>query len=149
MLKIHSKFLNMLEIISSGKNTQLHTFPILTTKCTYSHVGNEDVDFQVFSGTNVFLEVNRKSGFELLRTQCRNGIDNIQRIKKRQLDDLYCAATSKVDIRDVALGLSTGFIKFFNINTGEILPNKFAPGKLLRCTISSIFICLIVLLYTG
>lgn len=121
----------MTEIISSGKNTQWHTFPNLYTKYTYSHISNEAVDFQVIPGKNGFLEINKKFGFELLRTQHKNGIDLIQRVKKRQMDDLYCGATSKIHGDELALGLSTGFIKIFDCQSGDFIPNRrLKPGMI-------------------
>lgn len=119
----------MLEVLSSGKNTQWHSFPIFQTKCSYSHIANEPADFQVFPGHNCFLEINKKSGFELLRTYNKNGTDIIQRVKKRQMDDLYCGATTKTNGTEVALGLSTGFIRMFNVNSGDFLSSKLRPGK--------------------
>lgn len=119
----------MLDVITSGKNTQWHTFPNLHTKCTYSHIANEPVDFQVVPGHNCFLEINRKSGFELLRARNKDGTDLFQRIKKRQLDDLYCGATSKIYGSQLALGMSTGFIRIFDVQSGDFRPNKIKPGK--------------------
>lgn len=119
----------MLDVISSGKNTQWHTFPNLHTKCTYSHIANEPVDFQVVPGYNCFLEINRKSGFELLRARTKDGTDMFQRLKKCQLDDLYCGATSRYG-SELALGMSTGFIRIFDVKTGDFRPNKIKPGKI-------------------
>lgn len=120
----------MLDVITSGKNTQWHTFPNLNTKCTYSHIDNEQVDFQVVPGHNCFLEINKKSGFELLRAHNKDGTDIFQRLKKRQLDDLYCGATSKTYGSQLALGMSTGFIRIFDVQTGDFRPNKIKPGKI-------------------
>lgn len=80
----------MVDVISSGKVTKLHTFPDLVTKCDYSHIANEAADFHILPGRNCFLQINKKFGFELLRTINKNGIEGIQRLKKRQLDDTYC-----------------------------------------------------------
>lgn len=119
----------MVEIVSSGKNTQWHTFPNLRTKCTYSHIADEPIDFQLVGGRNCFLEVNKKSGFELLRTMSRNGNDLIQRVKKRQMCDLQCGAPSKMFGSEIALGLSTGFIRIYSLEHNEFMPIKLKPDK--------------------
>lgn len=120
----------MVEIVSSGKNTQWHTFPNLQTKCTYSHIADEPIDFQLVAGRNCFLEVNKKSGFELLRTISKNGIGSIQRVKKRQMCDLQCGAPSKMFGSEIALGLSTGFIRIFSVQHNEFMPIKLKPDKI-------------------
>lgn len=120
----------MFEVVSSAANTQWHTFPNLHTRCTYSHVGNEQVDFQLIGKRNCILEVNKKAGFELLRTYTKNNVDMIQRLKKRQMDDLQCGAASKVYGSEIALGLSTGFVRLFNIQSGEFLPIKLKPNEI-------------------
>lgn len=120
----------MVDIISTSKNTQWHTYPNLQTKCTYSHIANEPIDFQVLNGRNCFLQVNKKSGFELLRTKSKNGIDTIQRVKKRKMDDLQCAAPSKMYGSEFALGFSTGFIRFFSLQFNKFIPMEFQPDKI-------------------
>lgn len=120
----------MYEIVSSGKNTQWHCFPKFQTKCTYSHIANEPVDIHALPGTNSFLEINKKYGFELLRTYNKDGADIIQRVKKCQLDDVNCGATTTTNVGEIALGLSTGFIRMFNISTGKFLSSKLPPGKI-------------------
>lgn len=119
----------MLEIISTGKNTQWHSFPNFHTKYSYSHINNEPVDFQVLPGKNIFLEINKKYGFELMRTYNKDGNDILQRVKKCQLDDLICGATTKTNTSEVALGLSTGFIRMFNISTSKFISSKLSPGN--------------------
>lgn len=118
-----------MEILSSSKNTQIHGFPDLETKYTYSHSSDETQDFQFVPANRLFVTINKTSGFELLRSVVQNGVPIIQRIKKRKIDDLVCAATSSFAKADVALGLATGYIKFFNIKTAELLPIKFRPGS--------------------
>lgn len=119
----------MFDIISSGKNTQWHSFPILHTKSSYSHIANESIDFQLVAGRNCFLEVNKKSGFELLRTINKNGTDSIQRMLKRNMSDLQCGAPSKMYGNEVALGLSTGFIRIYSLDHNELMPIKLKPDK--------------------
>lgn len=120
----------MLELISSSRATQLHNFPNLETKFTYSHNANESEDFQFFSTKNAFVSFNWKScSFELLRTSTKNNSDIIQRLKKRHIDDLKCGACSDIEKGEIALGLTTGFIRFFDIESAEFLPNRFKPGN--------------------
>lgn len=120
-----------MEIISSGRNTQLQQFPNLETKFTHSHNANDTEDFQFFSTKNAFVSFNRKSSiFELLRTCNKNDSDIIQRLKKRRIDDLNCGACSGIEKGEVALGLNTGFIRFFGIESGEFTSTRFRPGIL-------------------
>lgn len=127
-----------MEIISSGRNTQLQQFPNLETKYTHSHNANDTEDFQFFSTKNAFVSFNRKSSsFELLRTSNKNDTDIIQRMKKRQVDDLSCGACSGIEKGEVAIGLTTGYIRFFDIESAEFIATKFKPG--LNYTFFSIF----------
>lgn len=120
----------MFDIISTAKCTQWNSFPTLRSMHTYSHVSNETVDFQVIPGKNCFVEFNKKFGFELLRTVNKDNKDIIQRIKKRQVDDLSCGAISKVSGGQIALGMTTGFIRMFNVQTGDFVPIKFKPDRI-------------------
>lgn len=120
----------MVEVIASGKHTQWLSFPNLHTKCEYSHILNEPLDFQLMAGRNCFLEVNKKSGFELMRTVNKNGKDLIQRMIKRELSDLQSGAPSKMFGSEIALGLTTGFIRIFSINHSEFMPIKLKPDRI-------------------
>lgn len=120
----------MFDVISAAKNTQWLSFPRSCTKYSYSHVANEDIDFQVVPGKNYFAEFNKKSGFELLRTTNKDGKDIIQRAKKRELDDLSCGAISKLYGSEIAIGLTTGFIRIFSTQTGDYMPYKFKPDRI-------------------
>lgn len=132
----------MFEIISSAENTQWHTFPEFSTKYSYSHVANEKVDFELVSDRNYFLEINKKCGFELLRTCKKNHVEIIQRVKKRQLDDLQCATVSRVYGSEVALGLSTGFVRLFSLKSGNFLPIKLKPNEIGNSVSALSFSCL-------
>lgn len=116
------------EIVSSGKNTQWHCFPKFHTKCTYSHIANELVDFQIISTTNTFLEINKKHGFELLRTYNVENADILQRVKKCQLDDISAGGACKTSVGEVALGFTTGFVRIFDIAKGKFT-SKLQPGN--------------------
>lgn len=119
--------MNMYEIVSSGRNTQWHCFPNFQTKCSYSHIANEPVDFQTISTTNTFLEINKKHGFELLRTYNKDGTDIIQRVKKCQLDDISYGAACKTGVGEVALGFTTGFVRIFDMTKSKFT-SKLQPG---------------------
>lgn len=117
-----------MEILSSSNNTQILGFPDLETKYMHTHTLEETQDFQFVPDKRLFLTINKTSGFELLRSVVQNGAPFITRMKKRKIDDLVCGATSSFSKNDIALGLSTGYIKFFNIKTAEFLATKFKPG---------------------
>lgn len=119
----------MLQIISSGKNTQLQNYPQLDTVFSYAHAADGIADFTFFPDQNVFVSINSKSGYELLRTSYQNDVNTIQRIKKRLMNDLVCGATSDYGKGEIALGFNTGQIKFFNIRTNEYSSVKFKAGK--------------------
>lgn len=120
----------MLDVISTSKNTQWSSFPTLCTQQSYSHVANDAVDFQVIPGKNCFAEFNKKFGFELLRTVNKDGKQLIQRIKKRKVDDLSSGAISKVLGNEIAIGLTTGYVRFFGVETADFLPYKFKPDRI-------------------
>lgn len=120
----------MFDVISSYTSTNLHSFPNLQSKCTYLHAGDGVADFQVFSGKNGFMSINKKSGFELLQTLNENGTDSIQRLKKCQVDDLECGAVSKLNVgSELALGTSTGYIRIFNTEKANFMPVKLNAEK--------------------
>ncbi|XP_055309268.1 uncharacterized protein LOC129573096 [Sitodiplosis mosellana] len=119
----------MFDVISTAKNTQWITFPTLGSKYTHSHVANEAVDFQVIPGKNCFVEFNKKFGFELLRTRDKDNKEVIQRIKKRQVDDISCGAIASSG-GQIGIGMTTGFIRLFNVQSGEYVPIKFKPDRM-------------------
>lgn len=121
----------MFDVISTSKNTQWLTFPSLNSKCTsYSHVGNESVDFQVIPGQSGFAEFNKSFGFELLRAINKDNKDVIQRVKKRQFTDLSCGAISKLCGSEIAIGTITGNIRIFSVQNGDYMPIKFKPDRI-------------------
>lgn len=119
----------MFDVISTAKNTQWISFPTLTSKYTHPHVANESVDFQVIPGKNCFVEFNKKFGFELLRTRDKDNKEVIQRIKKRKVDDISCGAISSSG-GQISIGMTTGFIRLFNVQSGEYVPVKFKPDRM-------------------
>lgn len=120
----------MFDVISTAKNTQWSSFPTLCSKYTHSHVANETVDFQVIPGKNCFVEFNKKFGFELMRTINKDNKEVIQRIKKRQVDDISCGSISKTSGSEIAIGMTTGFIRLYNVQNGEYIPFKFKPDRI-------------------
>ena len=63
----------MEQLITCGINTQLHSFPNLTTKATHEHYNNEINDLQLFNGKKLFVEINKNWGIEFLRIKNING----------------------------------------------------------------------------
>lgn len=126
----------MYDVISTAKNTQWLSFPTLNPKCQYSHVANETVDFQVFPGTNGFVEFNKSFGFELLRAISKDNKDVIQRVKKRQFSDLSCGCISKLCGSEIAIGTTTGTIRIFSVKTGDYMPIKFKPDRIGNSVVS-------------
>lgn len=126
----------MFDVIATAKNTQWLSYPGLFSNYTYSHVENDAVDFQVIPGKNIFVGFNKKFGFELLRTVNHDGKDIIQRIKKRKLDDVSCGAITKTNGDEIALGMTTGFIRMFSVTSGEMAPHKFKPDRIGNSVVS-------------
>lgn len=120
----------MFDVIVTAKNTQWLTFPNLNSKYTYPHVNDESVDFQVIPSKNCFVEFNKKFGFELLRTTSGSGKELIQRVKKRRVEDISCGAIAKVNGKEIAVGLTTGVIRLFDVRSCEYMPIKFQPDRL-------------------
>lgn len=120
----------MFDVISTAKCTQWSSFPKLCSISSYKHVANEAVDFQVIPGKNCFVEFNKKFGFELLRTVNKDNKETIQRIKKHQVIDISCGAIAKGSGAEIAIGLTTGFIRLFNLQSGDYIPIKFKPDRL-------------------
>lgn len=120
----------MFDVIATAKNTKWLSFPTLCTKYTHSHICDEAGDLQVVPGKNCFVEFNKKFGFELLRTINQNNKESFQRIKKRHVDDISCGAITKVCGGQIAIGLNTGFIRLFNVKSGEYVPFKFRPDRM-------------------
>lgn len=120
----------MFDVISTSKSTQWLSFPSLNSKCTYSHVANEAVDFRVVPDKNGFVEFNKSFGFELLRAINKDNKDVIQRVKKRQFTDLSCGAISKLCGSEIALGTIAGNIRIFSVQNGDYMPIKFKPDRI-------------------
>lgn len=54
-------------LISTAKTTVLSEFKDLETKSIYQHSNGENTDFQFYAMQRIFVEVNKKSGLEIMR----------------------------------------------------------------------------------
>lgn len=121
----------MLDIVSTEYNTEWLSFPSLTRKRLYPNSINQIVDFQVIPNKrNVFAVFNKKCSFELLRAASNAESHKLQRIKKGRVDDLSCGAVSKMYGSELAIGMSTGFIKIFSVESGQFMPFRFRPDQI-------------------
>lgn len=120
----------MFDVISSAHSTEWLSFPSLTPKCSYPNVNNQIVDFQVIPNKNCFALFNRKSNFELMRAVSRTESHKLQRIKKGKTDDLSCGAIAKLYGSELALGMDTGFVRLFSVQSGQFMPFKFRPDQI-------------------
>lgn len=119
----------MLDLISTAHSTEWLSFANLSTKYSYSNPNDQIVDCQVIPNRNCFALFNRKSNFELLRTVIQPDLNKIQRIKKGRADELSCGAISKLYGSELALGMDTGFVRLFSVQSGQFLPFKFRPNQ--------------------
>lgn len=124
----------MFDIISTARNTHWSSFPDICSKYEQSHVSNASCDFEVIPGKNCFVEFNKKFGFELMRTAYRDNKEVIQRIKKRQVDEISCGTISNAGT-EIAIGQTTGFIRLFSVQTGNYIPIKFKPERVGNCVV--------------
>lgn len=118
----------MFDVISTAKNTKWLAFPTLNTHATRSHALNQEVDFQVTSDQNVFVAFNKSYGIELLHAGIANGERIVKPIQKYPTDGLSCGAVSKVT-GNLAIGMTNGFIRFFDIAANDFTSVKFKPDK--------------------
>lgn len=56
-------------LVSTAKTTILTDFNNLETKSTYQHSNGENTDFQFYAQQRIFVEVNKKSGLEIMRVK--------------------------------------------------------------------------------
>ena len=54
-------------LISTAKTTILTDFNDLETRSVYQHSNGENTDFQFYAQQRIFVEVNKKSGLEIMR----------------------------------------------------------------------------------
>ncbi|XP_053695698.1 uncharacterized protein LOC128743195 [Sabethes cyaneus] len=110
----------MFEIISCAKDTKLHTFPAFELLCSSAHVNSNGSDCQFFPGSKLLLRSNKSWGVELLRIKTVNGKSTVANVRKTTVDNLYCAACPRTDREDIALGLTSGSIRFMNYKKSSI-----------------------------
>lgn len=134
-------------LLSTSKETVLSKFDGLNVQSIYPHANGESTDFQCYNQQNIFVEVNKKSGLEIMRLKekANNGkyivfglhedclqifyfieID-IQRVRKLTIDNVYCVACSKQSVEEMAVGLSNGQIKLYNYKNSKFV-YKFNAG---------------------
>lgn len=121
----------MLHLISVGRDTQLHSFPDLATLHAYPHPNDTRQDMHHAPDANLFVMCNPKANsIELLRRTVKVGTgDVVQRVRKVLLDDVSCVSCSWGRCQEVAIGLNSGLVQFFNIKRAELTAVKFRPGR--------------------
>lgn len=136
-------------VVSTAKTTILTDFNDLETKSTYQHSKGENTDFQFYAQQRIFVEVNKKSGLEIMRVKEKaqseykneNIVSSIlfmyygifpevdlQRVRKLTIDNVYCVACAKQSMEEMAVGLSNGQVKLYNYTKSEFV-HKFNAGK--------------------
>lgn len=71
-------------LVSTAKTTILTDFDDLGTKSIYQHHNGENTDFQFYAQQRIFVEVNKKSGLEIMRIK-----EKAQSKKKRCKTNLF------------------------------------------------------------
>ncbi|XP_013115432.2 uncharacterized protein LOC106093011 [Stomoxys calcitrans] len=113
-------------LVSTAKTTILTDFNDLETKSTYQHSNGETTDFQFYAQQRIFVEVNKKSGLEIMRVKEKDKGQtmNLQRVRKLTIDNVYCVACAKQSLEEMAVGLSNGHVKLYNYTKSEFV-HKF------------------------
>uniref|UniRef100_A0A1A9WF06 Protein NEDD1 n=1 Tax=Glossina brevipalpis TaxID=37001 RepID=A0A1A9WF06_9MUSC len=113
-------------LISTAKKTVLTSFQDLDVKSTYQHGNDENTDFQFYTQQRIFVEVNKKSGLEIMRIKEKTNENiSIQRVRKLTIDNVYCVACAKQSLEEMAVGLSNGQVKLYNYKNSEFV-HKFS-----------------------
>ncbi|XP_055689559.1 protein NEDD1 [Lutzomyia longipalpis] len=114
-----------MELISCGKNIQLHSFPSLRTLSTYGCVGGPGCyDFQFFRKSKFFVATNPQlPAVEYLSLKSQGTISSVRKMK---MENLSCIACPKAGLDVIALGLSTGHSRIINYKTREVI-HRFPP----------------------
>ncbi|XP_054742734.1 uncharacterized protein LOC129247579 [Anastrepha obliqua] len=109
-------------LISTGKTTVLSDFSNLETKSVYQHTNGETTDFQFYARQRIFLEVNKKSGLEIMRIKDKGDqILEIQRVRKLNIGNVYCVACAKQSLEEMAFGGVNGQVSLYNYKNTELL----------------------------
>ncbi|XP_014086966.3 uncharacterized protein Grip71 isoform X1 [Bactrocera oleae] len=109
-------------LISTGKTTVLSDFSNLDTKSIYQHANGETTDFQFYARQRIFLEVNKKSGLEIMRIKDKgnNNLD-IQRVRKLNIGNVYSVACAKQSLEEMAFGGVNGQVSIYNYKNTELI----------------------------
>ncbi|XP_036328949.1 uncharacterized protein LOC118741180 [Rhagoletis pomonella] len=114
-------------LISTGKTTVLSDFSNLETKSIYQHANGETTDFQFYARQRIFLEVNKKSGLEIMRIKDKGDHNlEIQRVRKLNIGNVYCVACAKQSLEEMAFGGVNGQVSLYNYKNTELL-HRFKP----------------------
>ncbi|XP_073825297.1 WD repeat-containing protein Grip71 [Musca autumnalis] len=115
-------------LVSTAKTTILTDFNNLETKSTYQHSNGENTDFQFYAQQRIFVEVNKKSGLEIMRVKEKAQKIDLQRVRKLTIDNVYCVACAKQSMEEMAVGLSNGQVKLYNYHKSEFV-HKFSADS--------------------
>ncbi|CAD6999725.1 uncharacterized protein LOC101451014 [Ceratitis capitata] len=109
-------------LISTGKTTVLSDFVNLETKSIYQHANGETTDFQFYARQRIFLEVNKKSGLEVMRIKDKGEQNwDIQRVRKLNVGNVYCVACAKQSLEEMAFGGVNGQVSIYNYKNTELI----------------------------
>ncbi|XP_011290913.2 protein NEDD1 [Musca domestica] len=115
-------------LVSTAKTTILTDFNNLETKSIYQHSNGENTDFQFYAQQRIFVEVNKKSGLEIMRVKEKAQKTDLQRVRKLTIDNVYCVACAKQSMEEMAVGLSNGQVKLYNYHKSEFV-HKFSADS--------------------
>ncbi|TMW54504.1 hypothetical protein DOY81_000496 [Sarcophaga bullata] len=115
-------------LISTAKTTILTDFNDLETRSVYQHSNGENTDFQFYAQQRIFVEVNKKSGLEIMRIKEKSQKADIQRVRKLTIDNVYCVACAKQSLEEMAVGLANGQVKLYNYYKSEFV-HKFSADS--------------------
>lgn len=123
----------MSNILTSGKDIQLHAFPSLNSKFSFKYA-SEPRKFYIFPNDNIIVSMYRDSRIDLLHAfQKESGYEKVKRIKKLKLNGVTCAGILSHDGKyEIAMGLTNGNIEFVDFNTKTMSEKKFSSGKFER-----------------
>lgn len=119
----------MLNVLSSGKDIQLHEFSTLESKFSLKR-SLDPRKFFIFPQENTFVTIYQDNRVDLLQAYQDDKESKIKRIKKFKLDGVTCGSVlSKDGKHEIAMGLSNGNIEFVDFNTKSMMDKKFSSGK--------------------
>lgn len=139
----------MSNILTSGKDIQLHAFPSLNSKFSFKYA-SEPRKFYIFPNDNIIVSMYRDSRIDLLHAfQKESGYEKVKRIKKLKLNGVTCASILSHDGKyEIAMGLTNGNIEFVDFNTKTMSEKKFSSGKFERFKLRFV-VCLTLYTYVS